>query len=106
MMETCLWPLSAVSDVRHQAFQCPTSVASSGGENTMFGHDIGLECVLDETYSTNSTKKKAARNLRWICAGGTLLEANDVPQSGEVSSNNSWVTSKESGSGQCRGAKV
>ena len=38
----------------------------------------------------------------WICVGDALLEANDVPQSGEVSSNNSWVTSGS----QCCEAKV
>ena len=72
-----LWPLSAVSDVRHQAFQCLTSVASSGGENTMFGHDVGLEGVLVEKYSTMLRKKKGHAGPaleEWICAGGAPLE--------------------------------
>ena len=64
-----LWPLSAVSDVRHQAFQCPTSVASSGGENTVFGHDVGLERVLVAKYSTMLRKKKP----RGTCAEGVDL---------------------------------
>ena len=65
----CLWPLSAVSDVRHQAFQCPTSVASSGGENTVFGHDVGLERVFVEKYSTMFRIKRK----RGTCAGGVDL---------------------------------
>ena len=49
---------------------------SSGGENTVFGHDVGLERVFVEMYSTTLRKKGHAGPAleEWICVGGALLE--------------------------------